>query len=335
MRRIRLLLLAVVTLGLAPGTFLRTPTGKRSDVAVVRITAMDERAGLRGSLVPTGVWEMTSRHGWFGGFSALVGKGASGLLAGSDRGWLLDIDLSGGSPRAVPGSFRFIGRAATGRTEVVDLESLARDPTSGTVWGAFENFNLVMRLAPGGGVAMRSPPEMAGWSPNSGPETMERLADGRFVIIAEGPERGSETDHEGLLFPRDPVRGGTPLRFRFFAAPDYDPVDAAQLPDGRVLILLRRVRYAIPARFDTAIAIADPREIRAGQSWRARIVERLDGGIFADNFEGITFVPDRTDPARGSVWVVSDDNFSIFQRTLLVRFAWNPADRPASPPGRQ
>ena len=108
-----------------------------------------------------------------------------------------------------------------------------------------------------------------------------------------------------------------------FAAPrDYDPVDATQLPDGRVLILLRRVAYALPARFDTAIAIADPRRIRAGQPWQARIIQRLTGGVFADNFEGLAYVPSASDPARGSLWLIADDNFSVFQRNMLVRFDW-------------
>jgi hypothetical protein len=110
--------------------------------------------------------------------------------------------------------------------------------------------------------------------------------------------------------------------FSYAAPRDYDPVDAAQLPDGRVLILLRRVEYALPARFDTAIAIADPGTIRAGKAWEARVIQRLSGGIFADNFEGIAFVPDPANPARGAVWLIADDNFSVFQRNVLVRFDW-------------
>lgn len=316
------MLLAVVVAGLGPGLFWRTPTGLRSDGAEVVVTPVAERAGVSGALTLTGVWELTSQHGWFGGFSALVADGDGGLIAGSDRGWLLEIDLTGPAPRAVPDSFRYVGRPMGPREEVVDLEALARDPASGTLWGAFENFNLVIRFAADGTQTLRRPPEMADWSRNSGPELMERLADGRFVIIAEGPEGRDTPLHQALLFARDPVEPQTPTAFRFAAWPDYDPVDATQLPDGRVLILLRRFEYAIPARFDTAIAIADPRTIRAGKVWQARIIQRLERGVFADNFEGIAFVPSPTDPARGAVWVVSDDNFSVFQRSLLVRFDW-------------
>lgn len=318
----RLLLLAFVVIGLAPGTFWRTTTGVRSDVAVVTITPIATRAGVTGALTLTGAWELQSAHGWFGGFSALVAGEGQALIAGTDRGWLLDLDLAGDAPAAIPGSFRFVGDRTSWREEVVDLEALARDPASGTLWAAFENFNLVTRFDPDGQRTTRRPPEMAQWSANSGPETMLRLADGRFLIIAEGPERRGMADRPGLLFTGDPAEPGTPLAFRFESGPDYDPVDATQLPDGRVLILLRRVEYAVPARFDTAIAVADPRGIGVGEPWRATVIQRLSSGVYADNFEGIAFVAGPDNPAKGAVWLIADDNFSVFQRSLLVRFTW-------------
>ena len=321
-RGFRLAALALVALALAPGTWLRVDVGKRTDPAVVTVTPLPDRAGVAGDLTLSGVWELSAPHRWFGGFSALATNGAEGLVVGSDRGFLLGIDLTGPAPRAVPGSFRFIGISFSARDEIVDLESLARDPASGTLWAAFEDSNLIMRLAPDGTRPRRTPPEMARWSYNSGAETMERLADGRFLVIAEQTEPGSDTHHPALLFPGDPVAGSTPTVFSYAAPRDYDPVDAAQLPDGRVLILLRRVEYALPARFDTAIAIADPGTIRAGKAWEARVIQRLSRGIFADNFEGIAFVPDPANPARGAVWLIADDNFSVFQRNVLVRFDW-------------
>lgn len=322
-RALRLALIAIVAAGLAPGTFVRAPMGPQSAAAQVRIAPLAVRGGTAGALTLSGVFELTCDHRRFGGFSALVAGEGQSLVAGTDRGYLLDIDLSGPAPRAVPGSFRFVGDDTRVREEIIDLESLARDPASGTLWAAFESDNLVMRYAAGASPSRRAPGAMAGWSRNSGAETMERLADGRFLVIAEGAAPGSDTAHEALLFPGDPLEAGEALRFRFASEAGYDPVDAAQLPDGRVLILLRRVEYALPARFDTAIAIADPREIRAGAAWRARIIQRLSGGALADNFEGIAYVPSAADPARGALWVIADDNFSLFQRSLLVRFDWS------------
>lgn len=324
----RLLFLAVIVVGLAPGTLLRSPTGARMDRAVVTVTPLPDREGVSGTLALTGVWELKSPHGWFGGFSALTPGEGPTLIAGTDRGFLLDLDLSGPAPRPVPGSYRFVGISTRGRKEFVDLESLARDPATGTLWAGFEYDNMIVRWRRSGTRDVIAPPSMAHWSGNSGPETMERLADGRFLLICEGAEENSTALHEALLFPGDPLTGVRPLEFRFRAPENYDPVDAAQMPDGRVLILLRRVRYAIPAQFDTAVAIADPRTIRPGATWEGRIIQRLEGGMFADNFEGIAFIPAPGEPARGSVWLIVDDNFSVFQRSLMVRFEWPDAGVP-------
>jgi hypothetical protein len=158
---------------------------------------------------------------------------------------------------------------------------------------------------------------------------MTRLADGRFLMIAEGAEENDLPDRPALVFASDPVASPRPpLAFRFVPEPGYDPVDATQLPDGRVLILLRRVTYTIPAEFGTAIALADPAAIRPGKPWRGQVIQRLSGEVFGDNFEGIAFIPDPADPARGAVWVIADDNFSAFQRNLLLRFAWDGAAIP-------
>lgn len=329
----RLIAALAVALLCAPGTFLRTTTGVRSDIAVVSVmpVATGAGAGLSGPLRQTGLWQLSSAHGWFGGFSALVtapaayrAEAASGttLIAGSDRGWLLTLDLTKDVPSAVPGSFRFVGQRTRGRAEVVDLEALALDPATGTLWAAFENANLIERITADGRRTVRRPREMREWSANSGPETMERLGDGRFVMLAEGAEENDMADRPALLFPGDPLAPDPPLAFRFVANPDYAPVDAALLPDGKLLILLRRVKYRIPAQFDTVIALADPALIRPGQEWRARVIQRLSGPIYGENFEGITFVPDPADPIRGSIWLIADDNFSVFQRSLLLRFAW-------------
>jgi hypothetical protein len=317
----RLLCLAVIVIGLAPGTFLRTPGAARSDVALVMITPRTERGGVAGELRLTGVWELASPHGWFGGFSALAAMPGGRLIAGTDRGFLLDLNLAGDVPRAVPGSYRFVGIGGRGRNEVIDLESLAGDPATGTLWGGFEFNNVILRWTKDGRRTITAPPEIADWRLNSGAEAMTRLADRRFLLIEEGENEGIARQHQAFLYPDEPARAGAPL-VSHFAAPDgYDPVDVTQLPDGRLLILLRRFRYAIPVGFDTAIVIADPATIRSGAVWRGRMIQRLDGGIFADNFEGIAYVPSPEHPTMGSIWLVSDNNFSVFQRSLLLRFA--------------
>lgn len=319
-RTLRLGLLALVAIGLAPGTFVREATGARQDVAEVTITPVAHAAATGGPLRLTGAWELESEHGWFGGFSALVADGQR-LIAGTDRGFLLDIDAGGAIPRAVPGSYRFVGSTWKMRKEIVDLEGLAHDPRSGMLWASFENFDAIKRFSPDESTRLVRPREMAGWNANGGPETFDRLADGSFLMIAEEREDDSP-GRPALLWPGDPLEGAGPVAFRFAVDADYNPVDATQLPDGRVLILLRQVSYAIPVRFATAVAIADPRTIRAGATWQARVIWRLTAPGLKENYEGIAFVPDSADPARGNIWLIADDNFSLFQRNLLLRFGW-------------
>lgn len=320
----RLLPLALIAAGLAPGTFLRTDVGLRTSPArAITAAPVDLGPSPPGLLPLTGSWRLTSDHAFFGGFSALATRGSDGLIAASDRGFLVDIDLAGGTPRPKPQSFRFIGRRIGLRHEVIDLEALARDPADGTLWAAYEYYNRIERIAPDGTRRVVAPAAMAGWSENSGAEAMARLSDGRFLVLAEGAERRGTIDRPGLLFPRDPVASSArPLEFRFTCRPAFSPVDIAQVPGGRVLILLRRVEYNLPPTFDAAIMIADPATIRAGQHWRGEIIQYLGGPGYGENFEGIAYVPDRTDPDKGTVWVVSDDNFSVFQKTLLLRFGW-------------
>lgn len=321
-RRWRMALLGLVVIALGPGTFLRTDTGMRSDpVKNIAIDPIDLGPPPPGLLRLTGSWRMTSEHGWFGGFSSLVEGPARTLIAGTDRGFLLGLDLAGDQPRAIRDSFRYVGVSGRGRKEYVDMEAITRDPATGTLWASFENDNLVMRFAPDGTRTVYAPPEMAAWRASSGPETMERLADGRFLILSEGLDDSGSVDRPALLYPRDPLGTGKPLAFRFNCRAAYAPVDAAQLPDGRILILLRQVRYTIPATFDAVIMIADPASIGASRHWRGEVIQRLEGSGFGENFEGIGFVPDPSDPRKGSIWVVADDNFSVFQRSLLVRFA--------------
>lgn len=320
--RWRTALLGLVVIALAPGTFIRTDTGLRSDpVKNIAIDPIDLGPPPPGLLRLTGAWRMTSEHGWFGGFSSLVEGPGQTLIAATDRGFLLGLDLADNQPRAIPGSFRFVGVSTRGRKEYVDMEAITRDPSTGTLWASFENDNLIMRFAPDGTRRVYAPPEIAVWSESSGPETMERLADGRFLILSEGSENSGSSDRPALLYPRDPLGTGKPVTFRFNCQAAYSPVDAAQLPDGRMLILLRQVRYTIPATFDAVIMIADPAAIRAGGHWRGEVIQRLEGPGFGENFEGIGFMPDPLDPRKGSIWVVADDNFSIFQRSLLLRFA--------------
>lgn len=316
MRRLALILLLAV--GLAPGTWLRTPlpSSIRQDGVVFTPQAFAAGA-VRGARLLQ-AWELTGPNPQFGGFSGIVWRGDGGVFLLNDVAFVYRLPLPGfHGPKPYARRLEAVrGR----RGPVIDTEGM----TLGGYrrWIAYESANAISRLDLRlNREATVYPRQMAGWGLNSGAESIVRLSDGRFLVLEEGNPGGTQPSR-GLLFAQDPVVGGDAVEFAFDPPPGFRPVDVTQTPDGRVLVLLRRLRLGLPPRFDTAIALADPATIRAGQSWNSRIIATLRDRGLADNYEGIA-ASARSDGAY-DLWLVSDDNFSAFQRTLLLRLRWQP-----------
>jgi len=321
---LRLILLAFVAIGLAPGTWVRTEVTQRNFSAPLVLTGVEQPSGIRGELALTGLWVLTSDNDHHHGYSTLGVTPEGNLLAGTDRGRLLELPVMRGQPMANGASFKFFpGRTETTR-RLADLEALTVDKISSTVWGAFEQVNSIEKIEGDRSIARRRPPELFAFSGNSGPETLLKLSDGRFLVLAEGPEERGLPDRPGVMFTGDPVDPTVEsTQFRFVSPQGFAPVDATELPDGTILILLRRVEYSVPARFEGAIMRADPSTITAGGVWSGEIIAELGAPDLNENFEGIAFVSNaESDAGSGSIFLISDDNISVFQRSLLVRLAW-------------
>jgi hypothetical protein len=315
----RLLILLIVTLGLAPGTWLRSPGVPPDNRQLLTITPIAPGTSDLGPLRVTGAWQLTSPNRHFHSYSALVALDDGRLLAGSDRGRMLRF-----APPGTPPSLPMLGLFAGGREQdkaLVDLESLARDPATGRVWAGYEGRNEIARYdASLRTVARTRPAAMRNWGANTGPEAMVRLRDGRFIVLAEANPRWLGDSMPGLLFPDDPVDGARPAGFTFVPPADFRPVDMAQLPDGRVLILLRKVHWGLPPGFSGRLVVADPARIEPGKAWRGETVADLVDPLPTDNYEGLAVVPHADGGA--TLWLISDDNETLFQRTLLLRFEW-------------
>lgn len=322
MRRLVLILLLVV--GLAPGTFVRSPTGPGTIDSAITITDLAAREGVTGALEVTGAWHLrASRNQYFGGFSALALTGPEQLLAGSDRGWALDVPLVQGAPQAAEAEFASFAREQRNRFDLIDLEAFSQDPVTGRLWVAYENGNYLERLDPDGTRTLVRPSAMRRWWINSGAETMFRLPDGRHVVIAEGARAEVAKYREGLLFAGDPVEGAEADLFNFTSYKDYAPADATMLPDGKVLILLRRVEFGTPVKFGSALMLADPALIKPGAFWTGSIIAEIAGPELSENYEGIAYVPGPDETLEsGALYLISDDNFSVFQRTLMLQLRW-------------
>jgi hypothetical protein len=169
---------------------------------------------------------------------------------------------------------------------------------------------------------------MASWVVNTGAEAMARLHDERFVAIREVTPSWFEARlHDAVLFAGDPIAHPDGQRFRVDAPDDFSVVDMAVLPDGRALILMRRLLWPLPMRFAGRIVIADTARIRPGQVWRTIELAKLAPGWAVDNFEGIAAVPQAD--GRIAVWIISDDNhMRALQRTLLWKLSVDPVKLP-------
>lgn len=328
-RRGRLAALAIVALGLAPGTWLRTAPPAGQDSPFIAFTPLPLTQRTLGPFAVEGAWRGDSRNFWFGGYSALVALDRDTLLAGADRGWTLRFAAPvPDHPARERARFAPVSRNYADK-RLWDLESLTRDPASGAIWGGFEYRNAIARFDSTGRVqAVAFPPAMRKWPDNAGPEGLVRLADGRLLVSAEAvwQREGARELHTLLVFPRDPLGGAAPWKTWIETPAGYSPVDMAQLPGGQVLVLMRKTHF-LPLHFTGRIGLYDPRRLSPGQPWRGTVLARLEPPLPTDNYEGMAVVPD----ARGAgatVWLISDDNrMRTFQRTLLLRLHWPGADR--------
>jgi hypothetical protein len=288
-------------------------------------------------------WTMTSLRSGFGSYSALLALPEGRLLAISDYGRFLAFTPPGrGGTSFVEADF--LPKAIDGKLDR-DIESATRDPLRGTIWTGREGLDAISRHDPAffGRLSRRSsfriegtvrPAAMRRWSSNGGAEAMVRLADGRFIVLAEdfaGRFGGllERRRHPAVLFAGDPVGGAQAVPFVFEGAAGFSPTDMAQLPDGRVLILMRRLAWPFPLRFEGRMMIADPAAIRPGGVWRSTVVARLTPPLPTDNFEGLAVVS-RGD-GRVGLWLISDHNNAATQRTLLLELSVDPAELAGAP----
>jgi hypothetical protein len=321
----RLLATLLLLLAAYGATFWRSPVPQPSfDPRVTFDDLMPEirRGGLpvMGAVDLVGAWHLHSANRDFGSYSALAALPDGQLLAVSDKNGVLRFDPPG---RRVPQRTAirplFGGNPFIAKHEA-DAEAVAIDPATGDVWASFEGNAVFVRFAPDFSTyAKVAAPVLEEWPDNSGPEAMTRLADGRFVAMIEDSTSLLHPDrHPVLVYRGAPRPGEVPLRLAVEMPGGFRPTDAAQLPDGRLLVLGRKVTLT---GFTCVLALVDPREFKAGAVVIARELARVDDPRLRDNYEGLAVV--READGAVTLWLVSDDNLSTwFQRTLLLELRW-------------
>jgi hypothetical protein len=283
-----------------------------------------------GPLEYIGGFEMRGAHPNFGGLSAIrVGPDGSAFLAVTDTGdWLQGaIVYLNGRPAGIAGVTIAPVLAADGRRAkdvgLWDAESIARDGDQVFVGIEREHTVLAFDLKDGGlrarGRNVPVPGFVKVWPPNRGIEALG-------VMPAGGPhagkliglsERSGESDEhsEGFVMGRD---GSAPFKFAIGRADGFDTTALDFLPNGDLVILER----LFTPRRGVAMRLKRVRsaDIRPDAVLAAETLLTLDNAHHIDNMEGLSI---HRSPSGETVFtLVSDDNFSIAQRTLLLQFKW-------------
>jgi hypothetical protein len=316
--RVLALLLALFLLATfaPPGLQRDPPLPKVSLLRFEPIPLNEEESGQArvGALRFLGGWAVTSNDFRFGGVSALhVNEGQA--LAVSDAGWRFRFALparAGQTPVAV-GLLAAGPGDKGGDKKNRDAEALAVEGTR--AWIGFEQANEIWRyrLDDWRAEASAAPRAMAKWEENGGSEAMIRLADGRFLVFAEG----SGGESEAMLFDRDPAEAGArSVPFRYQPPTGYRITDAAVLPDGRLLLLNRR--FQLLKGFSAKLTVAGAPPIRAGALLGGTEIAAFDGPLAQGNLEALSIAREN---GRTILWLASDDNYNPLQRTVLLKFA--------------
>ena len=292
------------------------------DRSRVRFGSLQYRSGL----------VLTSPHRGFGGLSGfrfLDDKGER-FLALSDQGtWFTGAIRYDGSRMAglddveAAPMLNAEGRPITEKRLWYDTESLARDGS--LVYVGLERVNQIMRFdfAKGGtrapGEVIASPAAIRKLPVNKGLEALVFVPKGKDkntplagTLIAFS-ERGLDADGNLVAFL---IGGASPGQFAVRRTEKFDISDAVLLASGEVLILERKFSWFtgidIRIRAIPLASIAPGALVDGGELFRA------DLGHEVDNMEGIDahVTPD----GETVLTMVSDDNFSMLQRTLLLQF---------------
>ncbi|WP_291845452.1 esterase-like activity of phytase family protein [Maricaulis sp.] len=315
MRFLSLPLLPLVLAACSPDLDL-TPPGSQ---AVPLYDQSPERTDLDRLSYLGGV-TLTNPDERFGGFSALtLSPDGSRLLAVSDSAYWMtanigwnetDGSLSVGafsiSPILSRSGDPLDGRAA-------DSEAIA-DLGGGVHAVSFEREHRINTYALGEdwsrldsvGEAFPAPPGADDFVDNGGMEGLTSLPDGALLAGIEG---GSDGVHPLWLH-----RDGSWARSELAAAPDYG-LTALDYHDGHVYALERFWQSGIGNRI--RILRFPAAALDTGGRIEPDLLGTLEAGKAVDNFEGLA-ITERGD--HTVLLVMSDDNYSRSQRTLLLAF---------------
>jgi hypothetical protein len=286
------------------------------DPSLTRFGQLEFRGGL----------SLTSNFEAFGGISAIqVEPDGSRFLAATDNGsWLRGrIVYDDGKPAGIADAEMAPILGADGKPLAArgwfDVESIAE--IDGMFYIGIERVEQIVRfnyrrdglLARGEPLAQ--PPEFKTFSFNKSLECLaappkgSALAD-TLIVVTEHSLDGAGNHRSFLL------KDGNVERFSVARSDDYDISDCTILPPGDLLLLERRYSPArgVAMRIRRVpLSLIKPNALVDGKP----LIE-ADLAYQIDNMEGIAV--HRNAAGETIITLVSDDNFSVIQRNLLLQF---------------
>ncbi|TIH14092.1 esterase-like activity of phytase family protein [Marinifilum sp. JC120] len=271
---------------------------------------------------------LNSPHPAFGGFSdLLVSKDRKTFLAVSDMGFWLKGSLlykPDGSLKAARNKAELGQLLNTkGKTFTVkydaDAEALCRAPGSGYLV-AFERVHLINRYhtdkkldLSGKATALPLTKQLKNSPLNGGIETMLLLPDNTLFALTEGDDSAGPLSEAALL------KEGKWVSFKYQRNSSYRPTSAGNLNGNKILILERR--YDGPGTLGIRFSTIKKTDLKEGAILKPELFCEIDLPIPRDNYEGMDIISDPN--GRQWIYIISDDNFSPLQRTLLSLFELN------------
>jgi hypothetical protein len=272
--------------------------------------------------------ELTSKNADFGGISSIaMERDGQRFLAVTDKGrWLrARIRYEDGKPVGIDDAEMAPilgpdGRPITAR-RWYDTEALAED--RGTVYVGIERVHQILKFdfrrhgLAARGHPLALPHDIKGLPSNKGIEGLIVAPRGSALAgaLVAFSERG--LDEAGNI--RGFIIGGpTPGSFAVKRSKDFDITDAAVTARGDVFILERK--FSLLSGPGMRIRQVPISAIAPGMLVDGRVVIEADAGYQIDNMEGLAL--HQGVGGELILTVVSDDNFSMLQRTLLLQFTF-------------
>ena len=269
---------------------------------------------------------LTSSEKRFGGFSGLAFDPATRqILALSDHGWWLRAQLitNDGKPAQLTNAIMapIIGPEGKplGRSRRFDTESLAVH--DGVAWVAIERVHEILRFdigrdglkARGQSIAL---PRDAKTLPSN--QSLEAIcyaahgpARGTLITIAERGRKGDDLPTRGWI-----IQGAQKGSFDLARDDEFDVTDCAFTPKGDLIVLERRFSWF--SGLAMRLKRIDPRSIKPNAVLKGEILMQAGSGTVADNMEGLAIT--KNEKGETILTLISDDNFSTMQRTVLLQF---------------